>query len=153
MLGDRDANNPAQVPRYLAGLVEPALALAGWMQWNRNQPVGLKVLMLRFIRAGEPHSQRSCEARMTAILELVNDFFDRALEGSPGTRDIEAIQVSAASPAERRFAGNGFRRKGVAAYAAKGLVNQSDAVPARLTDDSQSEIFDNALAKLAGSGK
>ena len=90
---------------------------------------------------------------MTAILELVNDFFDRALERSPGTRGIEAIQVSAASPAERCFAGDGFRRKGVAAYTAKGLVNQSDAVPARLTDDSQSEVLDNALAKLAGGGK
>ena len=90
---------------------------------------------------------------MPAILELVNDFFDRVLEGGPGTRDIKAIQASAASPAERCFAGDGFRRKGVTAYSAKGLVNQFSVVPARLTDDPQSQILDNALAKLAGGGK
>ena len=146
MLGHRDTNNPAQVACYLAGLVEPALPLASWMQRNRNQPVGLKALTLCFIDAGEPHGQRSCEAWMATILELVNDFFDRVLEGGPGTRHIEAIQASAASPAERRLAGNGFRRKGVATYAAKGLLNQFDVVPARLADDSQSEIFDYALA-------
>ena len=90
---------------------------------------------------------------MAAVLELVNDFFDRVLKGSPGTRDVEAIQVSAASPAERCFGGDGLRREGIAASAAKGRVNQFNVVPARLTDDSKSEIFDNALAKLAGGGK
>ena len=95
------------VSGYLAGLVEPAFPLA-LDATVRNQPVSLKALTLRFIGAGEPRRQRAREARMPAILELVNDFFDRVLEGSPSTRDIEAIQVSAASPAERRFAGDGF---------------------------------------------
>jgi hypothetical protein len=153
MLGNRDANNPAQVSSYLAGLVEPALTLAGWMQWNWNQPVGLKALTLRFIGAGESHGQRPCEAWMPAILELVNDFFDRVLEGSPSMRDIKAIQASAASPAERCFSGDCLRRKGVATYPAKGFVNQFNVVPTRLTDDAQSEVLDNALAKLAGGGK
>ena len=108
MLGNRNANNSAHVSGYLAGLVEPAFPLARWMQRYWNQPVSLKALTLGFIGAGEPHRQRAREARMPAILELVNDFFDRVLEGSPSTRDIEAMQVSAASPAERRFAGDGF---------------------------------------------
>ena len=93
MLGHRDSNNPAEVSGYLAGLVEPALPLAGWMQRNRNQPVGLKALSVGFIGAGEPHGQRPGEAWMAAVLELVNNFFDRVLEGCPSTRDIEAIQI------------------------------------------------------------
>ena len=83
---------------------------------------------------------------MATVLELVNDFFDRVLEGGPGPRNIEAMQASPASPAECRLAGDGFRRKGVATYAAKGLLNQFDVVPARLANDSQSEIFHSALA-------
>lgn len=76
MLGNRNANNSAQVSGYLAGLVEPAFPLARWMQRYRNQPISLKALPLRFIGAGEPHRQRAREARVPAILELVNDFFD-----------------------------------------------------------------------------
>ena len=152
MLGNRDSNNVAQVSCHLAGLVEPALPLAGWMQWNRNQPVGLKALTMRFIGAGEAHSQRPCKAWMPAILELVNDFFDGVLKGRPSSRHIKAVQASTASPAERCFLGDGFRRKGVTAYSAKGLVNQFSVVPARLTDDSQSQILDNALAKFAAGG-
>ena len=83
---------------------------------------------------------------MPAILELVNDFFDGVLKGRPSSRHIEAVQASTASPAERCFPGDGFRRKGVAAHAAKGRVNQFNVIPARLTDDSKSEILDNALA-------
>jgi len=78
---------------------------------------------VRFIGAGEPRGQRPREAGMAAVLELVNDFFDRVLEGGPSTRHIEAIQAPAAGPAERCFSGDGFRRESVTAHAAKGRFN------------------------------
>lgn len=90
---------------------------------------------------------------MATVLELMNDFFDRVLEGGPSTRHLEAMQAPAAGPAECSFAGDGFRRESVAAHAAKGCFNQFDAIPARLTHDSKSEIFDNALAELASGGE
>ena len=147
------SNHSTQVPGDLTGLVEPSLTLAGRMQRNGKHPVGLKSLPVRFIGGGEPHRQRPRKAWMAAVLELMNDFLHRVLKRGPGPRDVEAIQVSTARPAQRLFSGDGLRRECIAASAAKGRFNQFGAIPARLTNDSKPEIFDNALAQLASGGK
>lgn len=123
------------------------------MQRHGKQPVGLKSLPVRFIGGGEPHSQRPRKAWMAAVLELMNDFLHRLLKRGPGARYIEAIQVPTAWPAQRLFSGDGLRRERIAASATKGCFNQLGAIPARLTNDPKSEIFDNTLAYLAGGGE
>ena len=130
VLRQRDPCDPAEVTCYFTGLIEPALPLASRMQRNRNQPVGLKALPVRFIGVSEPRCQRSRQAWMAPVLELVNNFFDRVLKGCPGASHIEAIQAPAAGPANGCFSGEGLRRKGVAANATKRVFNQVDAIPA-----------------------
>jgi hypothetical protein len=90
---------------------------------------------------------------MAAVLELMNDFLHGLLKWGPGARDVEAIQISMASSAQRLVCGDGLRRERIATSAAKGGFNQFGAIPARLTDDPESEIFDYALAQLAGGGE
>ena len=90
---------------------------------------------------------------MAAVLELMDDFLHGILKRSPGARDVEAIQISTTRSAQRVFSGDGLRRERIAASAAKWGFNQFGAIPARLTNDSKPEIFDDALAQLAGGGE
>jgi len=41
MLGQGHTDKVTEVPGNLTGLIETTFTLASWMQWNRNQPVGL----------------------------------------------------------------------------------------------------------------
>lgn len=91
VLCEGDSDNPAQVPGYLAGLVESSLPFAGWMQRNRNQPVGLKAILMDVVGGGKSRGQGARKARMAAVLQLVNDRLDRVLERGPGPRRIETI--------------------------------------------------------------
>ena len=115
MPGQGDSNNAAQVPGYLTGLVEPALPLAGRMQRNGNQPVGLKSLTVCFIGAGEPHSQRPRKAWMAAILELMNDFFHGVLKGAQARATSKRYRFRRQAPhsafsAEMAFDGTRSRK-------------------------------------------
>ena len=149
----RDLRPATQVPGQQTGLVEAPFLPASLVERHRHDHVRRPVPIVLFPKRVDQAGQRTRQAGMGAVLELVDDRLERVLQPAVGSGEIEVEVPSSAGcaqgPIGRKIAGS----KGVAAQVAKNSVQSGNTLPAGPTNDPAPQGFHRALTDHASGGR
>jgi len=89
---------------------------------------------------------------MSAVLELVNNFFQRITERRIGASEIECEKLTSATATQCALI-DVPGSEWVTADATKGIFDCLDLVPTGLADNTKGGFVDNVVTQPAGTGK